>query len=290
MACLFVSFSAFAGERSEISALEAKINQSLEERAQLAAERKELERQIADFQNRIKARKILIVKRLKALDRLKSFRWGELLVDSNLNDINRNMKILGNLSHYDLELFKEYATAFALLAQSRKNLVETDRQIENNIQVYKKRISDLRALEDIVRSQLAKENTDSFLLLQGKLPRPLDGAVEREFGNIRDTEGQYYLINFGEYYARKKSEFVRSVGPGVVIFRDALAGWRETLVIRHSDDYYSVYAGVKNVTKKVGDPVLGAETLGTLAGGRMYFELRHFANAINPQKWFEVKK
>jgi septal ring factor EnvC (AmiA/AmiB activator) len=93
----------------------------------------------------------------------------------------------------------------------------------------------------------------------------------------------------GLLFATQAEKNVHAVGPGQVIFRDQIKYWGETLMIRHDDDYYSVYAGINSSDKKVGDLVQMNETIGLTKENEFYFELRHFENPINPKSWLKDK-
>ena len=281
MAC-----AAAAADDSILSGIEQKINKQLEEKVLIESEKAQLELQIAGLQSKIKERKLVLVKRLRALYSMKNFRWGELLLNTDVSTLNRNVKILENLNKFDYEPFKEYNGSLRLLAQSRKNLIETESLLQGNIQALKQQEMEFNKIEEIHQAALQKDNVSSLLSLKGKLSRPLEGTVTQEFGSVRDQYRQYFLINRGEFYKAKKSSMVKAIGLGVVIFRDLLAGWRETLVVQHDDNYYSIYAGVKNSGKQVGDPVTQDEPLGKTANDEFYFELRHYNNPINPKTWY----
>jgi len=274
-----------------LSNLEREVNLAIGEQARLAGEKTEIESQITQLQSKLKERRKLISARLKAQNRLRNYRWGELLLNNNLNNLNRDLKILGNLNKYDLEIFKDYRQSMEMLAQARKNLSDTETQIQTNITVLQKRQQDFKTLESVRIEILQKENSNSFLLQKGHIARPLDGKVVQPFGTLRDQVKQYYLINYGELYSAPKSTPVKAVGPGVVIFRDLIGQWRETLVIQHSDDYYSVYAGVlTDAGIRVGEKLEAGTVIGSTLKPEFYFELRHFANPINPKPWYrEIK-
>ena len=276
----------FAADDFVLSGIEKKINLQLEEKVLIESEKIQLESQISELQSKIKERKLVLVKRLRALYSMKNFRWGELLLSTDVSTLNRNIKILGNLNKFDYALFKEYNSSLRLLAQSRKNLVETENLLQNNIRALKQQEEEFNTIEEIRQSALQKDNVSSLLSFKGKISRPLEGTLRQEFGSVRDQYRQYFLINRGEFYKVKKSAPVKAIGLGVVIFRDLLAGWRETLIVQHDDNYYSVYAGVKNSGKQVGDPVIADELLGKTASDEFYFELRHYDNPINPKKWY----
>ena len=258
-----------------------------DDQIKLSLEKIEIETQIKQLQKKIKDRKILLLKRLKAQARLKNYRWGELFLKQDLNELNRNLKIIKNLNSFDVEIYKEYQTSLRLLALSQKNLNDTEKLIVFNIEQYQKQIEQLKQLEQIRLTQLMKDNVDSLLIFKGQLARPLEGKPTEDYGTLKDKSNLYFLINKGERYKTSVGSPVKSIGLGVVIFSDALAGWRETLIVQHSDNYYSVYAGVKASNKKIGDRVVKGEKIALTSEPEFYFELRHYANPINPKAWYE---
>lgn len=282
--------NAFGAETDFLHNTENQINSLLEDKIQLTIEKEQLEEQIREIQSKIKAKKTLVLKRLKASYALKKFKWGELLLNSNINDLDRNVKILNNLNTYDYEIFKDYNSSLRMLVLSRKNLQETEELMQKNVESLKTQQDEFKKLEDIKIASLQKENKKSLLIHKGKLARPLDGAVKQEFGSLKDQDNRFYLINRGELYATNANSFVKSVGPGTVIFRDDLVRWRETLIIQHDDNYYSVYAGVKNSKKSVGDHVEQGEQIANVATNEFYFELRHYDSPINPRSWYKELK
>ncbi len=284
---LFCSFVSAAPESPKVLArIEKQMNISLEDRARLAIEKNQLQQQIAELQEKIKLKKTLMLKRLKALSSLKNFKWGELLLNNGFGTLDRNIRILKNLNKYDYELFKEYNTSLKMLAIAQKNLSETEKLIQQNVESLKVQHEDFLKLESIQILALNQLKKDSLLIFKGRLSRPLEGQLKQEFGSIRDQHNQFYLVNHGELYSAKKNAPVRAVGLGTIIFRDELLRWRETLIVQHDDNYYSVYAGILNLKKSVGDRVTKNELVGFTAGEDFYFELRHFDNPINPKYWY----
>jgi murein DD-endopeptidase MepM/ murein hydrolase activator NlpD len=270
--------------------IENQINNLIEDKIQLIIEKEQLEEQIREIQSKIKAKKSLVLKRLKASHSLKKFKWGELLLNSNINELDRNLKILNSLNKYDYDLFRDYNSSLRLLVLSRKNLQETEQLILKNVENLKNQQAEFHELESAKIENLNKQNIKSLLVYKGELARPIEGLVKSEYGSIKDRDNRFYLINKGELYSTKQNSFVKTVGPGKLIFRDLLARWRETLIIEHDDNYYSVYAGIKNSKIDVGSEVVQNEIIGNAAGDEVYFELRHFDNPINPKSWFKELK
>lgn len=284
---LFALSTAAAPEPPKtLAKIERQMNLSLEDRARLAVEETQLQDQIAELQEKLKVKKSLILKRLKALNSLKKYKWGELLFNNGFDTFDRNVKILKNLSRYDFELFKGYKTSLKILAGAQKNLLETEALIQQNVESLRLQQEEFLKLEIIQIQALNQLKKASLLVFKGRLSRPLDGRLNQEFGSVRDQHNQFYLVNHGELYSAKKNSPVRVVGLGTIIFRDELLRWRETLIVQHDDNYYSVYAGVLNIKKSVGDRVTKNELVGFTAGEDFYFELRHFDNPINPKYWY----
>lgn len=286
-AFFFISLVSAASENSKfLSKIEKQINSSLEDQARLSIEKTQLEVQITEIHEKIKDKKSLLLKRIKALNSLKNFKWGELLLNNNFNTLERNIKILKNLNKFDYELFKDYNFSLKLLAAARKNLQETELLMQQNVESLKIQQDEFLKLEAIQIASLNQMKKKSLLMFKGYLSRPLEGLLKQEFGSVRDRHNQFYLVNHGELYSSRKNAPVRSVGLGTIIFRDELLRWRETLIVQHDDNYYSVYAGIMNLKKSVGDRVTKNELIGFTASEDFYFELRHFDNPINPKSWY----
>jgi septal ring factor EnvC (AmiA/AmiB activator) len=290
LVCFTLNVRAAATESENIySSVEKNLAELEYDQVRLGIEKKEIESQISELQKKISERKIFLLKRLKAQSRLRGTRWGELLIKPDLNELNRNMKILDRLNSYDSNLYKEYSTAIAVLKMAKKNLSETEKTLIANKYKLEQSLDEFKKLEQIRIRELMTANSDSLLLQKGKLSRPLDRKPDLLYGNIRDESNLYFLFNRGLVFFTDANYRVKSVGPGVVIFSDLMPGGRETLVIQHSDNYYTVYSGLNNPLKKVGQKVERGEVIARTDEGEFYFEIRHFGQTINPNKWFEEK-
>lgn len=287
---LFFSLASTASEEGQLLAnIEMQLNASFEDSVLLSVEKEQLEFKINEIHLKIKNKKKLIIKRLKALASLKQHNWGEAFLSTNLNRLDRDIKILKNLNKYDYDLFKEYSSSLKQLALARNNLQGTEIDIKKNVENLKNQQEQFFQIEKQHVQFLQNEKKDSLLVYKGRLARPLESYVKQNFGALRDKTNQFYLISRGELYAAKPGLPIKAISPGTVIFSDELTRWRETLIVQHADNYYSVYAGVSNLNKSVGDLVEGNEQLGTTVGDSFYFELRHFDNPINPKSWYREK-
>ena len=274
--------------------IEQQINESLDNLAHLDFEKIQLEQNIKDLESKLHEKKKILNQRGRALSYLQSFQWGGLLSAQEPYEIERNLKVISRLNKYDLALFKAYKNSIKSLAMARTNLAETQKQLESLIEKLKVQQSELVDSEAKRKVQLLEENKSSLLTSKGQLTRPLVGPLLLPFGSRPDKQNQYVLVSKGLLFKSRPAQIVRSIGPGVVIFRDHIAHWRETLIVQHDDHYFSVYAGLAEPTreresesKKMHDRVSQNEVLGSTSGDEFYFELRHFDNPINPESWFK---
>lgn len=283
---LFASLNAFS--KGTIYEIEKQINRSVEKSAQLDLEKEKLEQQINDLQKRIRDRKVLLLRRTSALSYLKRYQWGALLSRAeSLSQLDRNLKIFKNLNHYDLSLFKDYVASLKMLSASRTNLQHTITEIASSVEKMKGQQQELALKEEKHLQEVRKQNLASLIKLKGKLSRPLDSFLLWPFGSRLDDSGQYIFVSKGLLFKARAESDIKSVGPGKIIFSDVVQHWRETLIIQHEDNYYSVYSGLKSPNLKVNDSVEQDQVIGKAASDEFYFELRHFDNPINPKNWFK---
>ena len=289
LATSLLAFQAIAADKS-LSEFEFKINSLREEQVQLQIEKSSLQMKIDELDGKLGSLKLLLLKRAKSTYRMQTSPWGEILMNSNLAQLNTQLRVIKNMNQNDLNVYRDYSVTMKLLKDSKQNLSETEKAMQSNVKFYEEQQTAFEKREQIEIGILKQTGVAGFLLKKGSLTRPLESPIRHEFGQLRDQEGQYYLLNQGQIYSGARSTTVKAIGPGVVIFRDELQRWRETLIVQHDDNYYSIYAGITHPKKTVGEAVKMNESLATTASTEFYFELRHFSYPINPKKWYEVKK
>ena len=65
------------------------------------------------------------------------------------------------------------------------------------------------------------------------------------------------------------------------------------VIIDHGDHYYTVYAHLEETFKQKGDPVDAGEVIatvgdtGSLAGPKLYLEVRHHGKPMDPATWIK---
>jgi len=126
---------------------------------------------------------------------------------------------------------------------------------------------------------------------KGRLPRPVGGSVARPFGSRTDPELGVVLDNPGVDFRCAPSAAVRVVAGGRVEKATWVPGFGNTLLVRHGDEGWTVYAKLDEVAVKEGQAVAAGQTLGTAGRqedtgqGTLHFELWEGRQARNPADW-----
>jgi len=80
---------------------------------------------------------------------------------------------------------------------------------------------------------------------------------------------------------------------GRVVFAGAFRGYGRILIIRHGDGYHSLVAGLDRIDSSVGQWLTAGEPIGRMSAGearpRLYLELRHDGQPINPLPWLATR-
>ncbi len=195
-------------------------------------------------------------------------------------------------------LQKQKQTEVELLARSRKarevllsRLHSKLKSRNNELQQLK---DDERSVQQLVRSveQAALDlpfddgETNSFVVLRGRLPWPVKGKLSERFGS-QTAAGQ---LN-GVLISASEGDSVRVVSDGRVVYADWLPHYGLLMIVDHGKGYMTLYAFNQSLYKVVGDRVKAGDQVATVgrSGGRsapaLYFEMRKGGKPLNPLKW-----
>jgi murein hydrolase activator len=138
-----------------------------------------------------------------------------------------------------------------------------------------------------------KADAKSFADLKGLLNLPVKGKVVSFFGPY--TDARYHVANFrsGIDIRTDRGEPIRAVSGGKVLFSEWFNGFGNMMIIDHGDHYYTVYANIDEFFKSTGAPVEAGEVIatagdsGSLAGPKLYFEIRYHGKPLNPLDWIK---
>ena len=153
-----------------------------------------------------------------------------------------------------------------------------------------------RMIEELSRRSAAQSKeapaAGSLESMRGKLDWPVKGQVIGGFGKTKHHEFATELFRKGLEIEAPVGEEIRAVEKGKVVFADRFSGYGKMLIIDHGDRYYTVYAHLSDFLKKNGDLVRRGETVAlvgdsdSLAGSKLYFEMRKDGKSIDPAPWF----
>jgi len=219
---------------------------------------------------------------------------------------------------YQENIKRELADKKEELSQQRRVLAEVQDSVRKDGEKKKQLLASLRQEKD-GRVRALKELEQAALRLQkmieemsrrgvgkvpdlpagtgldamrGKLEWPVRGQIVGGFGKSKHPEFSAEVFRKGIDIEAPIGEEIRAVEKGRVVFAARFSGYGKMVIIDHGERYFSVYAHLAEIVTKTGDTVRRGEALGTvgdsesLAGSRLYFEMRKDGKSIDPLPWF----
>ena len=263
-----------------------------DERLKLESSRIETLNQTESLKQRIQTieqilieKKDSLIKLIRLQKQLGSYNWSGVLAMENPYQLERNLKIIKVLQNKQINLARENKYYLEDLNKQRNELLQKISELEKLQQNILKKEEEIKVAEQArqVENEMLKQ--ESFLFFKGKLQRPVAGAITVDFGPKLDKQNKFLIFNRGTTFSHTKDQPVYSLGPGQIIFRDRISYWGESIIIRHKDDYYSIYTGLKNCQVQLNDEVKLGERLCLTAKRNSYYELRHEQVVLNLRKW-----
>jgi len=119
-----------------------------------------------------------------------------------------------------------------------------------------------------------------------------NGQVIAPFGKFKHPEFGAEIVRKGIDIDARVGEEIRAVEKGSVVYADRFAGYGKMVIIDHGERYYTIYGHLSEILKKTGDEVKRGEVVGkagdsdSLAGSKLYFEMRKDGHSVDPLPWF----
>jgi murein hydrolase activator len=148
----------------------------------------------------------------------------------------------------------------------------------------------LKTLED-EKKRLQKRFSEKFSKERGRLAWPNDGNVVALFGRQKHPKFDTFIYRKGIEIEPSKGQDVKTVYDGVVIYANWFRGYGMVIIVDHGENYYSIYAHLSKLLVSVGDAVGRNRTIGEVGetglsqGNRLYFEIRHQGEPMDPLTW-----
>ncbi|MEK7387188.1 MAG: peptidoglycan DD-metalloendopeptidase family protein [candidate division NC10 bacterium] len=134
-----------------------------------------------------------------------------------------------------------------------------------------------------------------FGTLRGRLPWPTDGRIVTAFGaQVHPRFGTRTFRNGVDIEAAEGKD-VAAVYAGHVIYTGWFKGYGNLIILDHGNEYYTLYAHIAEIEAKEGDDVRQGQRIGTvgdtgsLAGPRLYFEVRYQGKPQDPVVWLRQR-
>ena len=128
-----------------------------------------------------------------------------------------------------------------------------------------------------------------FAQARGRMVVPAAGEMVVGFGAAAAAGESAKGITFA---TRPGAEVVAPFD-GRVVFAGAFRGYGQILIIGHGDGYHSLVAGLDRIDGSVGQWLVAGEPIGRMSANeakpRLYLELRHNGQPINPLPWLATR-
>lgn len=189
------------------------------------------------------------------------------------------------------------------LQENERKRKSTLKDLGNSKQVYQKKIEELARSEqqmldfigELERRRLEQDQDwadygeRDFPGLKGRLIRPVEGNMVREFGRFRHPEFGTVTFNSGIDIEARAGAPVRAVAKGRVEYVDVLPGYGNCIIVNHGGGYYTLYAHAERALVGQGDKVEAGMVIaevGAAADSPIHFEIRKSKQALDPIEWF----
>lgn len=287
----------------------------------------EIQSELESIEKELLIEKERVSRRLVAL--FKAQQWGYLpvlLKVDNLSNLLIHYKFLNILIGYDKGLIdglkqnyerkkqnlEKLSRLESVLKQQAENLENRKRELllkknEKNVILAKIREEKLlyhsaireleestRKLEDMLKefSGTSEESDTEFVSRMGMLRMPVNGVIVKSFGKEVDPRFHTVIYRKGIVIKAEDNSEVRAIFGGSVAFAGSFSGYGKLIIIKHGENYYSVYARLSDIYKKEGEKVKEGEMIGRVGTSGLfkeqglYFELRKGGKPLDPELWF----
>lgn len=232
------------------------------------------------------------------------------LVETLSEEVQRQETLRKELTQKNEELAGQKQTLHEAKESVRKD-VEKKRQILASLKREKEsRMRALKELEQaalrlqkmidemsqrtVVKPQDAPTGTGSDGV-RGRLEWPVKGEVTSAFGKSKHPEFAVDVFRKGIEIEAPLGEEIRAVEKGRVAFADRFSGYGKMVIVDHGERFFTIYAHLSDILKKKGDEIRRGEVVGlagdsdSLAGAKLYFEMRKDGHSIDPVPWFRKR-
>jgi len=174
--------------------------------------------------------------------------------------------------------------------QSQLSLSEVEAGLDEKTRTVAQLRADQDRLQTLMEELKALQSSQSgyFAAGKGDYPAPVPGTITARYNDVKSVGKLRWS---GLFIKTRAGLPVKAVADGEVVYSNWLQGFGNLVIIDHGDNYTSLYGGNRDVTVPTGQWVESGATIATVgdSGGQnssgVYFEIRHNAQAENPEDW-----
>lgn len=247
-----------------------------------------------------------------------------IFTQMSASDLDKAMRVLNKLSQRDVRLISELSESLKKVEKKKKKLgskLSKIGRLRKKLEINEKKLKKVSFTKKVILSKLSRKKkkflstidklktqgrelvvsnneplaqlfTDEFYEMKGVLALPVTGKIYQDFGIYLNKEYGYKYNKKGVFIKTINNEVVKSVYSGKVTFADQIDGFGKVIVVDHGNNYYTVYGSLKEVIVEKGMSISASQEIAKSSGQYLkghkgvYFEIRHFSDALNPNKWF----
>ncbi len=211
---------------------------------------------------------------------------------AQLNEINSKInKSNAYIESLNKAIDRNYKSLTKLVDKSKNaNQPQIAKQYKELASLLEKSSSTTQATLIISESFIYRENNTenkNFFKEQGMLKWPAQGHIFKKFKE-GDAVGLYY--NGIVIKAKPKSTIV-APAKGKIMFAGYLKSYGNTIIIKHTNSYYSIISNVHTLNTFASELVEKGQMIGlTEDNGQeddVYYEIREDITSLNPSLWLE---
>ena len=257
-----------SAESAQAAILASALVKKLEKRANTLAnnisELRRIQDEVISNQSKLSANENILKKRRKKIDQL----------------IITKKELKVNVEYEEEKTIREVEN-LALKVNSLKELIEAlEKSAESIIpRIKPKEIGPTPKL--MTDNSLSNNSGAEFLLLKGKLDKPINGNLTSRYG------GNNKGLTFS---ARSKSQVTSPIN-GIIEFSGAFKNYNNIVIINAGEGYFVVFTGIGEIFINTGETTRIGEPLGEMPFNEnnktnLYVEFRKNGKTINPTPWF----
>lgn len=161
-------------------------------------------------------------------------------------------------------------------------------EISSEIVARQDRVSKLIQRSESIKSDPTSQHFDK---LQKKLRDPVEGRLIKKFA---EPKAKGLLKWKGILVEAPLGMPFTAVSDGLVVFADQIQGLGNVAIVDHGQGYMTLYGMAELLLVQKDQLLLSGDPIGTVGEyvgadtSALYFEVRHNADAVDPQDWLEM--